>query len=152
MSHLFFRIAAALCFLAVALGAFGAHRLKATLQAHEMVGVWEKAVFYHFLHAIAILDARAAWHQQPRTVFLISRRHTAVQRQPVRAGPNECSVARRHYSAWRTVFSRWLGVVSYRANDQSITAFATTAPLPPRALARSRKENVSREPICARTR
>lgn len=55
MSTLFFRIAAALCFLAVALGAFGAHSLKATLQAHDMLGVWEKAVFYHFLHALAIL-------------------------------------------------------------------------------------------------
>jgi uncharacterized membrane protein YgdD (TMEM256/DUF423 family) len=55
MSVLFFRIAAALCFLAVALGAFGAHSLKATLQAHEMAGVWEKAVLYHFLHALALL-------------------------------------------------------------------------------------------------
>ena len=55
MSVLFFRIAAALCFLAVALGAFGAHGLKATLQAHDMVGVWEKAVLYHFLHALALL-------------------------------------------------------------------------------------------------
>ena len=55
MSVLFFRIAAALCFLAVALGAFGAHSLKATLQAHNMVGVWEKAVLYHFLHALALL-------------------------------------------------------------------------------------------------
>lgn len=55
MSVLFFRIAAALCFLAVALGAFGAHSLKATLQAHDMVSVWEKAVLYHFLHALALL-------------------------------------------------------------------------------------------------
>lgn len=55
MPNLVFRIAAVLCFLAVALGAFGAHGLKATLQAHEMVSVWEKAVLYHFLHAIAIL-------------------------------------------------------------------------------------------------
>jgi uncharacterized membrane protein YgdD (TMEM256/DUF423 family) len=54
MSVLFFRIAAALCFLAVALGAFGAHSLKATLQAHEMVSVWEKAVLYHFVHALAL--------------------------------------------------------------------------------------------------
>jgi uncharacterized membrane protein YgdD (TMEM256/DUF423 family) len=55
MSVLLFRVAAGLCFLAVALGAFGAHSLKATLQAHEMVGVWEKAVFYHFIHALALL-------------------------------------------------------------------------------------------------
>jgi uncharacterized membrane protein YgdD (TMEM256/DUF423 family) len=50
-----FRIAAGLCFLAVALGAFGAHSLRETLQTHNMVGVWEKAVLYHFIHAIALL-------------------------------------------------------------------------------------------------
>jgi uncharacterized membrane protein YgdD (TMEM256/DUF423 family) len=55
MTPLLFRIAAVLCFLAVALGAFGAHSLKATLQAHDMVSVWEKAVLYHFIHAIALL-------------------------------------------------------------------------------------------------
>ena len=48
------RIAAALCFLAVALGAFGAHRLKPTLEANNMVDVWNKAVLYHFIHAIAL--------------------------------------------------------------------------------------------------
>jgi uncharacterized membrane protein YgdD (TMEM256/DUF423 family) len=49
-----FRIAAALCLLAVGLGAFGAHALKATLQDHGMLEVWNKAVLYHFLHAIAL--------------------------------------------------------------------------------------------------
>ena len=71
MSHLFFRVAAALCFLAVGLGAFGAHGLKATLQAHEMVGVWEKAVLYHFLHAIAILIlVHMAPQPRPFVLFL----------------------------------------------------------------------------------
>ena len=49
------RLAAALCFLAVALGAFGAHWLKPMLQERDLVGVWEKAVLYHFLHALALL-------------------------------------------------------------------------------------------------
>src|SRR5205823_5706 len=49
------RIAAGLCFLAVALGAFGAHALRATLDARGMSEVWNKAVFYHFIHAIALL-------------------------------------------------------------------------------------------------
>lgn len=52
---LLFRIAAALCFLAVALGAFGAHALKGTLAAHDMTDVWNKAVLYHFVHALALL-------------------------------------------------------------------------------------------------
>ena len=48
------RIAAALCFLAVALGAFGAHWLKPTLEANKLVDAWNKAVFYHFIHALAL--------------------------------------------------------------------------------------------------
>jgi uncharacterized membrane protein YgdD (TMEM256/DUF423 family) len=55
MAVLFFRIAAALCFFAVALGAFGAHSLKQILQAHQMLDVWNKAVLYHFVHAVALL-------------------------------------------------------------------------------------------------
>src|SRR5881392_2514515 len=55
MSILLFRIAAVLCFLAVALGAFGAHALRSTLEGRGMVDVWNKAVFYHFIHAIALL-------------------------------------------------------------------------------------------------
>ena len=50
-----FRVAAALCFVAVALGAFGAHALKATLQTSGMLDAWNKAVLYHFLHAIALM-------------------------------------------------------------------------------------------------
>jgi uncharacterized membrane protein YgdD (TMEM256/DUF423 family) len=48
------RLAAVLCFLAVALGAFGAHALKGTLESHGMSDVWNKAVLYHFIHAIAL--------------------------------------------------------------------------------------------------
>ena len=55
MSILLFRIAAVLCFLAVALGAFGAHGLRSTLQARGMLEVWNKAVFYQFIHALALL-------------------------------------------------------------------------------------------------
>ncbi len=40
--------------LAVMLGAFGAHALRGRLDAYLM-SVWEKAVFYHFIHAIGIL-------------------------------------------------------------------------------------------------
>ncbi len=50
-----FRIAAVLCFLAVALGAFGAHSLRSTLEARGMLDVWNKAVFYQLIHAIALL-------------------------------------------------------------------------------------------------
>src|SRR5947209_10906796 len=54
MSILSVRISAALCFLAVALGAFGAHWLRSTIAGHNMTDVWNKAVLYHFIHAIAL--------------------------------------------------------------------------------------------------
>jgi uncharacterized membrane protein YgdD (TMEM256/DUF423 family) len=53
-STLFFRIAATLCFLAVALGAFGAHALRSTIEGHGLLDAWNKAVLYHFVHAIAL--------------------------------------------------------------------------------------------------
>ena len=55
MSVVLFRIAGVLCFLAVALGAFGAHALRSTLEGRGMVDVWNKAVFYQFIHAVALL-------------------------------------------------------------------------------------------------
>lgn len=40
--------------LAVAIGAFGAHGLQGRLDAYSM-GVYEKAVMYHFFHALGML-------------------------------------------------------------------------------------------------
>ena len=50
-----FRASAWLGFLAVALGAFGAHWLKDYLTVQGMVAVWDKAVFYHLVHAGVML-------------------------------------------------------------------------------------------------
>ena len=52
---LLFRIAAALCFLAVALGAFGAHSLKTLLTANDTLEIWETAVLYHLAHGVALV-------------------------------------------------------------------------------------------------
>ena len=46
--------AAAALALAVMLGAFGAHGLRDRLDAYSL-GVYEKAVFYHFIHALGLL-------------------------------------------------------------------------------------------------
>lgn len=47
-------IGALLLGLAVILGAFGAHGLRGRLDAYSM-SVYEKAVFYQFIHALGIL-------------------------------------------------------------------------------------------------
>lgn len=62
------RIAAALCFLAVALGAFGAHAFRSTIEAHGLQDAWNKAVLYHFVHAIALL-ALALYGSANRTAW-----------------------------------------------------------------------------------
>ena len=61
------RLAAAMGLLAVALGAFGAHALKDLLARHETTAIWEKAVLYHFIHAVML--------------FVLA------QKKPVPAGP-----------------------------------------------------------------
>ena len=48
------RVAAVMGFLAVGLGAFGAHGLKDILANQGTTGVWEKAVLYHFIHTIML--------------------------------------------------------------------------------------------------
>lgn len=49
-------LGALLAFAAVALGAFGAHALKARLGA-DMTQVWQTAVQYHGWHALALVAA-----------------------------------------------------------------------------------------------
>ena len=50
-------IAAIVGFLGVALGAFGAHGLKAILSANDTASIWQTAVFYHITHSVASLWA-----------------------------------------------------------------------------------------------
>lgn len=47
-------VAAVLLFLAVSAGAFGAHALKERFDDYQ-TAVYEKAVFYHFVHALGLL-------------------------------------------------------------------------------------------------
>ena len=79
MPTIYFRLAAALCLLAVALGAFGAHALKSTLESSGLTDAWNKAVLYHFLHAIALLilalftsTPRGAWWLLGAGIILFS--------------------------------------------------------------------------------
>ena len=49
------KLAALLGFLAVGLGAFGAHGLAEILKSHDTVEIWKTASHYHMIHAVALL-------------------------------------------------------------------------------------------------
>ena len=68
----FLRIAALLGGLAVGLGAFGAHGLKDLLVRNGTTAIWEKAVLYHFLHAVMlfVLAGRTPLPRGPWLCFL----------------------------------------------------------------------------------
>ncbi|MHC1763025.1 MAG: DUF423 domain-containing protein [Verrucomicrobiia bacterium] len=67
------RIAAVAGMLAVALGAFGAHALSDTLARNGTSEIWQTAVFYHFIHALALtfLTVRQRLVIGPWTCFLV---------------------------------------------------------------------------------
>ena len=67
------RLSALTGFLAVALGAFGAHSIKTLLAQNGTAAIWEKAVFYHFIHAVMlfILAGRKPFQAGPWWSFLI---------------------------------------------------------------------------------
>jgi uncharacterized membrane protein YgdD (TMEM256/DUF423 family) len=51
------QIAGILGFLGVALGAFGAHQLATLLATNQTASIWQTAVLYHLVHAVAALWA-----------------------------------------------------------------------------------------------
>ena len=57
---MWFKIAAIVGALAVALGAFGAHGLEASLQAGALTETWNTAAKYHLIHAVVLL-VLATW-------------------------------------------------------------------------------------------
>ena len=69
------RLAGGLLFVAVALGAFGAHGLRSRV-GPEMIEVWKTAVLYHMVHGLGLLlvglagAARIAWARVVAGLFL----------------------------------------------------------------------------------
>lgn len=61
------QLAAVLGFLGVALGAFGAHGLKNLLTANNTLAIWQTAVLYQLVHAVASLWAA---ERNPLVVWL----------------------------------------------------------------------------------
>ncbi len=69
MHKLFLLIGAVTAALAVALGAFGAHALKARLAA-DLLAIYHTAVQYHFCHALGLLVIGLAAGALPGSVWL----------------------------------------------------------------------------------
>ena len=65
-----FRVSALYGLLGVALGAFGAHALKATLARLGTSALWETAVLYHLVHAVAMLVV-AVVQPLPRSAWVL---------------------------------------------------------------------------------
>ncbi len=66
MDRLFFTLGSLSAFIAVALGAFGAHALKARLPA-DLLAVFETGVRYQLTHALALLAVAWACTRWPGT-------------------------------------------------------------------------------------
>jgi len=68
-----FQISATLGFLAVALGAFGAHGLNGLLSGNGTIAIWEKAVLYHLAHTLmlCLLASREKFVAGPWLSFVI---------------------------------------------------------------------------------
>jgi uncharacterized membrane protein YgdD (TMEM256/DUF423 family) len=91
------RLSALMGLLAVALGAFGAHGLKTLLAQNGMTDVWEKAAFYHFIHAVML--------------FVLA------ERKPFQAGPWWCFLAGIFFFSGSLYLlaatdARWLGAIT----------------------------------------
>jgi uncharacterized membrane protein YgdD (TMEM256/DUF423 family) len=71
MDRLFFILGAIFAFLAVALGAFGAHSLQGSF-APGMADVYETGVRYHFYHALGLLAVAFAVGRWPKSAAPIA--------------------------------------------------------------------------------
>ncbi|MCW5912781.1 MAG: DUF423 domain-containing protein [Cyclobacteriaceae bacterium] len=56
-------------FLAVALGAFGAHALKPSLLANNRLDIFNLAVHYQFYHTLALLAIALLLHQEEKRLL-----------------------------------------------------------------------------------
>jgi uncharacterized membrane protein YgdD (TMEM256/DUF423 family) len=68
-AKIFIALGAVFAALAVGIGAFGAHALRARLGA-EMLSVYQTGVHYHFWHALGILAVGIACLQLPASLSL----------------------------------------------------------------------------------
>lgn len=68
-AKVFLSLGAIAALLAVVLGAFGAHALKARLTP-DMLAIWQTAVQYHFWHALGLIAAGVLVYHLPESAAL----------------------------------------------------------------------------------
>jgi len=107
------RAAAAAGFLAVALGAFGAHSLKNLLAQNGTATIWETAVFYHFVHALMLFILA-----NRKRVVVFPRGNCDFFRLALFAGGYERALARRGDAHRRPEFSRRLGLAARHSRQK----------------------------------
>ncbi|MBK7651996.1 MAG: DUF423 domain-containing protein [Flammeovirgaceae bacterium] len=71
-SRIFLLISSASGMLAVALGAFGAHALKALLTQNQRLDTYELAVRYHFYHTLALFGIALLMNKQEHKTLTLS--------------------------------------------------------------------------------
>jgi uncharacterized membrane protein YgdD (TMEM256/DUF423 family) len=64
------RLAAFCGFTGVLLGAFGAHLLRGILEKSGTAQIWQTGVFYHLVHAVALL-VLSGWNPVPRAAYIL---------------------------------------------------------------------------------
>ena len=113
MDRFFFSAGAIAAFIAVALGAFGAHSLKSKISA-EMLDIFEVGVRYQMYHALGLMPSLGRLPAGPSVGsefrrLVLHRRHRDFLRQPVSAELHRHALARRHHPHRRPGVPRRLG-------------------------------------------
>ena len=72
MNHFWISMGALMGALGVILGAFGAHALKDSLDNYSL-NIYQKAVFYQFIHAIALILTGVIQHQFQQLNLVIAQ-------------------------------------------------------------------------------
>jgi|TARA_R110000782_G_scaffold5347_24_gene18468 uncharacterized membrane protein YgdD (TMEM256/DUF423 family) len=117
MASLTLLLAAILGFLAVGLGAFGAHGLKASLSA-DMMAVYQTAVQYHFYHCFALLIVGVLMH--------IGVQHTSLKISAVLFFVGVLVFSGSLYALALTG-TRWLGAITPIGGLMFLVAWACLA-------------------------
>jgi ascorbate-specific PTS system EIIC-type component UlaA len=106
-------------FLAVAVGAFGAHALKSLLTANNRLDTFELASRYHFYHTLVLLGISLLLKQTDSKRFFISLVFILtgmifVQRKFVYPGHNQLYFNRHDYPGWRFIPFGRMGCITLR--------------------------------------